>query len=69
MEQFLIPFTREELETNIEALATCKILSPRKSTVTEASLCKRLNDIKNNPFKGHPFSQPRLQPWIADRLK
>ena len=65
LENLVIELKGEEIEIVRDALATCKMITPRdgKKRLDVASLCKRLNDAINDPDKHHAYRHPRKFPW------
>ena len=57
---------KEEIELVRDALATCKMVTPRDGSarLSIASLCKRLTEALENPEKHHAYRKPRVMPWM-----
>ena len=56
----MIELTPEEIDEVIRALGECKLPS-KNSSVSIATLIQTFKQARDSP---HPFSQPRMQPWI-----
>ena len=57
---------KEEIELVRDALATCKMVTPRDGSarLSIASLCKRLTEALEDPAKHHAYGKPRVMPWM-----
>ena len=66
LENLVIELKGEEIEIVRDALATCKMVTPRDGQARSsiASLCKRLTDALNDPAKHHAYRNPRVMPWM-----
>ena len=66
VESLVIELKGEEIETVRDALATCKMVTPRDGQARSsiASLCKQLTDALNDPAKHHAYGKPRVMPWM-----
>ena len=66
MENLVIELRGEEIEVVRDALATCKMVTPRDGSarLSIASLCKRLTEALENPEKHHAYRKPRVMPWM-----
>ena len=66
IENLVIELRGEEIEVVRDALATCKMVTPRDGSarLSIASLCKRLTEALENPEKHHAYRKPRVMPWM-----
>jgi len=66
MENLVIELRGEEIEVVRDALATCKMVTPRDGSarLSIASLCKRLTEALKDPNKHHSYGKPRVMPWM-----
>ena len=66
MENLVIELKGEELELVRDALATCKMVTPRDGSalLIIAALCKRLTEALKDPAKHHAYGKPRVMPWM-----
>ena len=66
MENLVIELKGEEIELVRDALATCKMVTPRDGSarLSIATLCKRLTEALKDPAKHHAYGKPRVMPWM-----
>ena len=66
IENLVIELRGEEIEVVRDALATCKMVTPRdgRARLSIASLCKRLTEALEDPAKHHAYGKPRVMPWM-----
>ena len=66
LENLVIELRGEEVEVIRDALATCKMVTPRDGSarLSIASLCKRLTEALEDPAKHHAYGKPRVMPWM-----
>ena len=66
IENLVIELKGEEIKIMRDALATCKMVTPRDGSarLSIASLSKRLTEALENPEKHHAYRKPRVMPWM-----